>query len=294
NFTSGQTIPNAVIAPLSTSGELCFYSQVDTHLIADINGWFPAASSFAPLTPTRLFDTRADQGQGAVAITKQTYGGANILRVKIAGAAGVPTAGVGAVSLNVTAVDPVGSGFATVFPCGDRPNASSLNFQAGQTIPNAVIAPLSAAGEICFYSQVDTHLIADINGWFATAAGFTPLSPTRVFDTRPGEAQGAVAITKQTYGGANILRVKITGTTGVPTAGVGAVSLNVTAVNPTGAGYITVYPCGDRPNASSLNFTSGQTIPNAVIAPLSTSGELCFYSQVDTHLIADINGWFAG
>ncbi|MCU1390345.1 MAG: hypothetical protein JWL72_3683, partial [Ilumatobacteraceae bacterium] len=60
-----------------------------------------------------------------------------------------------------------------------------------------------------------------------SSAGFTPLSPTRVFDTRPGESQGAVAITKQTYGGANILRVKITGTTGVPTAGVGAVSLNV-------------------------------------------------------------------
>ena len=87
--------------------------------------------------------------------------------MRITGAAGVPASGVGAVSLNVTAVDPDGPGFVTVFPCGDRPLAANLNYVRGQIVPNAVIAPLSSSGEVCLYSLADTHLIADVNGWFA-------------------------------------------------------------------------------------------------------------------------------
>jgi hypothetical protein len=34
-------------------------------------------------------------------------------------------------------------------------------------VANAVIAPVSAQGEVCFYSQSPTHLLADVNGWFA-------------------------------------------------------------------------------------------------------------------------------
>ena len=127
-----------------------------------------------------------------------------------------------------------------------------------------------------------------------SAAGFTALTPTRVFDTRPGEAQGAVTVAKQRYGGTgNILKIKITDTAGVPTTGVGAVSLNVTAIDPTGPGFVTVYPCGTLPVAANLNYTTGQIVPNAVIAPVSATGEICFYSYTDTHLVADINGWFA-
>jgi hypothetical protein len=71
------------------------------------------------------------------------------------------------------------------------------------------------------------------------------------------------------------------------------VSLNVTAVNPIADGYVTAYPCGDRPLVSSLNYVKGQIVPNAVIAPVSANGEVCFYSLADTFLIADVNGWFA-
>ena len=57
---------------------------------------------------------------------------------------------------------------------------------------------------------------------------------------------------------------------GLPGVNVGAVALNMTAANGedpnTGGGYVTVYPCGTRPDASHLHFTAGQTIPNAVIA----------------------------
>ena len=57
----------------------------------------------------------------------------------------------------------------------------------------------------------------------------------------------------------------------------------------------TGYPCGStRPNASNLNYTAGVTIPNNVIVKLGVGGTVCLYSLQATHLIADINGAFAG
>jgi hypothetical protein len=73
------------------------------------------------------------------------------------------------VSLNVTVVDgeaPNEGGFVTVYPCGTRPDASNLNFRFGQTVPNAVITPVSAQGKVCFYVYGKAHLIVDVNGYF--------------------------------------------------------------------------------------------------------------------------------
>jgi hypothetical protein len=73
-----------------------------------------------------------------------------------------------------------------------------------------------------------------------------------------------------------------------------AVSLNVTALgistSPYG-GYITVYPCDNRPNASNLNFVAGQIVPNAVIAPVSTRGTVCFYVYGIANILIDVNGY---
>ncbi|MCU1394286.1 MAG: hypothetical protein JWM34_2714 [Ilumatobacteraceae bacterium] len=294
NYTAGRTVANAVIAPLSTDGSVCIYSQADTDLVADVNGWFAAGVGFGPLTPVRLFDTRPDQPDGAVVADKHRVGGATALVVKVLGNGGVPSSGVGAVSLNVTAVGPTAAGYVTVYPCGTRPTASNVNYTTGRTVANAVIAPVAADGSICIYSQAPTDLVADVNGWFAASAGFIAVTPVRVFDTRAGEAQGSVTVTKHPYGGVSELQVKVVGTRGVPASGVGAVSLNLTAVGPVAAGYVTVYPCGTRPTASSLNAAAGQTVANAVITPVSADGSICIYAQSNVDLVADVNGWFAG
>jgi len=92
--------------------------------------------------------------------------------------------------------------------------------------------------------------------------------------------------------------VTVAGRGGVPLSGVGAVALNVTVVEgedpAVGGGYVTVYPCGTRPDASNLNFTAGQTVPNAVIAPVSASGTVCFYVYGTAHLLVDVSGYFTG
>jgi hypothetical protein len=240
-----------------------------------------------------VFDTRPGQG-GIRTVSKSKVGGGYQLAVKVTDLPGVvPASGVGAVSLNVTVTEPDGSGFVTVYPCGTQPNASSLNYVAGQTIPNAVIAPVSAQGEVCFYSQSPTHILADVSVSDSSLNSFTSVTPSRVFDTRPGQS-GIRSVSKVKVGGGYQLAVKVTDLPGlVPASGVGAVSMNVTVTQPDGAGFVTVYPCGTQPNASSLNYVAGQTIPNAVIAPVSAQGEVCFYSQSPTHILADVNGWFS-
>ena len=46
------------------------------------------------------------------------------------------------------------------------PEASNLNFVAGQTIPNAVISKLGTGGKVCIYTSAATNLITDLNGYF--------------------------------------------------------------------------------------------------------------------------------
>jgi len=55
---------------------------------------------------------------------------------------------------------------------------------------------------------------------------------------------------------------------------------------------VTVYPCGTRPTASNLNFTAGLTVPNLVLAPLSSDGTVCLYVYGKADLLVDVSGYF--
>lgn len=297
NFTPGKNVANAVIAPVSATGTVCFFASNPVHLIADVNGWIAADRAFVSVGPDRLFDTRAGQSSNAVVpISKTKLVAGDVMTVQVSGLGGrTPSTGIATVSLNVTVTEPTGAGFLTVYDCGTREEVSSVNYGDGQTVANAVLAPVSAAGTICFYSQQTTDLVVDINGFFIDPSGFTAVSPKRVLDSRVGFSPNAIRnVPKAKIGGANVLEVKVTDLPGaVPAAGVSAVSLNVTAVNPELDGYLTVYPCGTRPDSSSVNYSTGATVANAVIAPVSATGTICFYSQNLTDLVVDVNGWFS-
>ena len=119
----------------------------------------PAVDGFNSLGPTRLFDTRSGSlvGNGG-------EGGAPLV-FRVGGVAGVPVSGVSAVALNVTVTGGSAGGYVTVYPCSSgRPVASNVNFSAGATVANAVVAPFGA-GELCFYVSGATHLIADVSGY---------------------------------------------------------------------------------------------------------------------------------
>ena len=106
---------------------------------------------------------------------------------------------------------------------------------------------------------------------------FTAITPRRVLDTRNGIGAPAAALAA-----GQTLELATTAIAGVP-ANADAVVLNMTAVNARAAGFATIYPCGQpRPDASNLNFTSGQTIPNLVIARPGTNSE---FHLVDERIV---------
>jgi hypothetical protein len=102
----------------------------------------------------------------------------------------------------------------------------------------------------------------------------------------------AVRVAKVGSAALEVVLVDLAGV--VPAAGVSAVSLNVAVTNPVAAGYVTVYPCGERKLVASVNFAAGQTVSNAVLAPVSATGTVCFYAYADTDIVVDINAWIAG
>jgi hypothetical protein len=146
-----------------------FYSLAATDLVVDINGWIAAGSGFHGVDPARVLDTRPGQSANAIRdVPKSKIGGGSVLVVQVTNLRGaVPASGVSAVSLNVTATNTEAAGFITVFDCGTMEEVSSLNFDAGATVANAVLAPVSAAGTICLYANQRTDVIVDINGWIA-------------------------------------------------------------------------------------------------------------------------------
>lgn len=290
NFVSGQTVPNSVLAPVSREGSVCLYVYGSAHLLVDVSGYLP--SGFVPLTPKRILDTRS--GVGAAGRVGEVDGSGRAVELAVAGRGGVPTVGADAVAMNVTVVDGMTNdfgGYVTAYPCSSRPDVSNLNFVSGQTVPNSLIAPLSDNGTVCLYVYGSAHLLADVSGY--TVAGFEPVAPVRILDTRSGigAASGRVGALD---GSGEPLTLNVTGRGGVPTAGVAAVALNVTAVAgvaPEVGGYVTVYPCGPRPDASNLNFVTGQTVPNSVIAPVSPQGTVCLFTYGTAHLLADVSGY---
>jgi serine protease len=143
-------------------------------------------------------------------------------------------------------------------------------------------------------SPGSTHVVADVAGYVldgeVTGSGmFVPLAPTRVLDTRPMYG-GAGAVPGDT-----VKVLTVTGVGGVPPTGVSGVVLNVTAVA-TAPGFLTVYPAdaASAPNASNLNFTAGQVVPNLVSVKTSAAGAVAIrnVSPGSTNVIADVAGYF--
>jgi hypothetical protein len=73
-----------------------------------------------------------------------------------------------------------------------------------------------------------------------------------------------------------------------------AVVLNVSVVDPSAKGYLTVYPTGaTRPVTSNVNYAAGQVVPNLVEVGAGTNGQVSIYSSAGTDLVVDLEGYVA-
>ena len=276
NFEPGETVPNAVIAKVGASGAVSiFNSSGSAHAVVDLNGWFPSGTTYAPLAPTRILDTRN---------TSSPLGPNSTRELTVIGGA-VP-AGATAVVLNVTATAPTLGSYLTVWPTGDtRPTASNLNFATNETVPNLVLAKVGTGGKISMYNLAgNVHVVVDVQGYLSSTTDIVPLTPSRLIDTRTAGTP---------IGPGGTLELTIAGRGGVPTYGVAAVVLNVTATESNASSFYTVWPKGlPRPTASSLNFVPGQNVPNLVVAKVGNNGKINIYNATGSaHVVVDVMGY---
>ncbi|MEV7275628.1 hypothetical protein [Streptomyces sp. NPDC093111] len=293
NFKAGQTISNLVVVPV-VNGKVSFYNRAgSTDLLADVAGYYVTdgtGGTYEPVTPTRLMDTRSGLG---VRKGKVGPGHGGMVLLQVTGRGGVPATGVSAVVLNVTATAGTSGSFVSVLPRGSLPDSTSnLNFSAGQTLPNLVVTKVGADGKVVFYNHLGSvDLLADVAGYYTTGpsgSAYHPMTPNRLMDTRSG-----LGAPKAKVGAGRTVTLQVAGTHGIPATGVTAVVVNVTAVAPTAAGFVSVFPDGTaRTSASNLNFTAGTTIPNLVVVPV-VNGKVSFYNHAGSvDLLADVAGYY--
>jgi hypothetical protein len=284
------TFINAQLDLIGAAPDRCHSTPIGTVVSPPADG--PAdtgtpPSSFTPLaSPTRLFDSRDSSPLGA----------GRQLDLPVAGWSTVGASAVGAV-MNVTAVDPCAAGFVTVYPCGQTapPLASNVNYGSHQTVANQVQVKLGT-GRVCVYASTQTDVLVDVAGWFGpTGVGFQTHAPERIVDTRSG-----VGAPKAKVGAGQAIALQITGTT-VP-ADTPAVVLNLTAVAPAAAGYLSAYPAASdgtcdpnaRPTVSNVNYGAGQYAPDLATVTVGGQGRICLFSLASSDVVVDLAGWYGG
>jgi parallel beta helix pectate lyase-like protein len=164
-------------------------------------------------------------------------------------------------------------------------------------------APARDAGVATLAPAVDVEGVARPQGSAVDAGAYEfraqvlkyfPVPPCRLADTR-----GAVGPAGGPALGANRNRVfAVAGACAVP-ATARAVALNVTAVGPSDAGDLRLYPAGAFPPlASAVNFVTGRTRANNAVVALGATGAIAVQCDMPaaslgaTHVVLDVFGYF--
>ena len=258
-----------------------------------------SASSFVPVTPVRVVDTRSDLGlvevtDGVPGLLKVTGSVATLTSNGVVNSVVVP-AGATAVVLNVTAVNPTAGGYVSLRP-GDAtgpPTVSTLNVTAGGTFPNGatITVPTTGtyAGQIKVWYEAEyttvgsTELLIDIAGYYelASAGPAGPKGDTGAAGTNGTNA--TVAITQQSIcgvGGTSLCKIGMTGPGG------GLIFFVDYNDQYAGFDYLEAAPQGWSNGLLNVNLggVTGETAGTATVDP-----EMKWCS--DTSSLLGLNAW---
>jgi len=287
NSRAGMATPNFVVALLDASRRVCVYSQRDADVVIDLSGWWSAGPDrFRSIDPVRAYDSRRE-------LPIRLPAGA-VQNVPIGGRF-VPADATAAV-INLTATESTQRGWLAVFPCGNAPpKSSNLNVLAGENRAVAAIVGLgrsgAAAGQLCVTSNIDTHFVIDLTGYYAPASPFGPASELRpqagerLMDTRNGTGGWSTPFP----GG--VTRSIDPVATGAVADRATSVLVNVVATNGAGLGNVRVFACradGSVPESSSVNFGAVLSATNLVSVDLDASRKICIYTSNQADIVVDL------
>jgi hypothetical protein len=189
--------------------------------------------------------------------------------------------------------DSMGPVFARASLPALRAAAEAKGFAA---MNDALLATSSPAGVSSTRSKPGTKALGDPGQDLV----YVPVTPCRILDTRI--AGGPIpANSFRDFDLADVVRFAPQGgdTSNCNVGDKGsfaAAALNITVVSPNAAGYITAFPyLASQPTAATLNYVAGDIRNGLAIVRLDQSAatyEFSVYSFAQTHLVADVVGYF--
>lgn len=261
-FVKGQTTSNSAVVPTSSAGavDVRNSSSQAIALRVDVSGHYQketpnSAGLFGAVAPRVVAD----------AVTISAKGSAT---VQATGAGGIPsTAAVVLATLAVGA--PTEVGVLTAYPTGAaRPATQNLAFSAGR--PQATLSAIrvSGSGKLTLFNNSGAPVTVTVavggyylNGNPTVATAFQKVAPAVLF-----------ASTIAAHG---VVKSTVTGKATIPSTGVSAVVIDLSAASSSVAGYLTAAADGaPRPSVPMVPFSPGRASVNLVVVPVSVSGAI--------------------
>jgi hypothetical protein len=249
----------------------------------------PPPTTFVPLPPARILDTRVGTGLAG------SFSAGVPRTFQVTGMGGVPlTATAVTGNLTVTNATTAGSVYLGPNPLPSPPSLTR-NVPAGDTRANGVTVALSPTGTLsATYGAPagSTALVFDVTGYFVpdgSGATFVALAPARLLDTRVGTGLAGP------FSPGIPRTFAVRGSAGVPLTAT-AVTGNLTVTNQTAAGSVYVGPDPlASPASSTVNAPVGDTRANGVTVALSPAGDLSLtYTALGgtADAVFDVTGYF--
>ena len=269
----------------------------------------PAGMVFVPIDPTRAYDSRLEvAGVPSGPIASGTHRrvvvahGRNLTTGAVTAPDAVPI-GATEVAMNLTITDTAGAGFLTAIAGGTtQPATSLINWSGpGVTIANGAPIPLAADRSIEIFAGGggQAAVVIDIVGFFLpeatppVGAVFTPLNPTRAYDSRLDTARPLDA-RMVAPGTSRVIDVGAA-IPAIPAAAT-AIAFNVTAVDTGPVGFLSITP-GDHTDfaSSTLNWSSARDIvANGTVVQMDAARRITVFARGSaTHVIIDVVGFYS-
>jgi hypothetical protein len=253
-----------------------------TELTADVVGYYWAGGSpVRPIDSTRLYDSRSDAGALQSGLSRliplpPTFGG-------------IPSSQIRGLIVNASGLSPSGPGSLAVFRPGAAGDLATLAYSAGRSVDNLAMVEVSNGTIAVRATGTPVNLTLDVRGLvvdgtagsYLGSGTFTAVKPRLVVDTR-------------TTGGAvkpgAPRKVVISGLPGSATA----VLIDLTAVAPSTATWLQVYPWGQTLTpGTSLRMAAGDTRGNLVVVPVGADRTVAVANGDGlTQMRIDLHGYF--
>jgi hypothetical protein len=231
--------------------------------------------------------------------------------------AGTSSSDVLAVVAGITVVAPTSDGYLGVYPPGFPPAVPSavVNYRTGKTVSNLAILRPDSSGRISLstfgVAAGTVDVFVDVFGWMSSStytngtpddttdergARLVPVEPKRILDTR----NDAAVDTPIGAGGTLLLPIRGVLERGGSTVVVPndpkvvGVLMNLTVVQPTADGFVSVLPAAPSGVPGTANAVTSPGLVKGTLAmvPVGPDGSVVLYNSAgSTNVVVDVMGY---